>query len=52
MKENFSLIFNLSLCLISFVAVYAEGQDEREPLENCLFEIGYKMVKEAVKNVQ
>lgn len=30
MRKKFCLIFTLSLCLISFGAVNAEGQDERE----------------------
>ncbi|MDV7767802.1 hypothetical protein N9I19_25335 [Peribacillus sp. CSMR9] len=42
----------MSLCLISFGAVNAEGQDEREPLENGLIEIGYKTVEEAVNECE
>ena len=36
----------------SFGAVNAKGQDEREPLENGLFEIGYKTVEEAVNEMK
>lgn len=48
MRKKFTLIFTLSLCLISFGTVNANNQDEREPFEKLLFEIGYKPVEEAV----
>lgn len=52
MRKKFSLIFTLCICLISFGAVNAKGQDVREPLENGLFEIGYKTVEEAVNECE
>lgn len=52
MKKNFSLVFSLILCLINFGVVHAEEHGERESLEDGLYEIGYKTVKEAVNECE